>query len=349
MSVVQEMFSKKRILPLLLVVIMLAYWKYNQKNNHPMPLVTLSGATMGSIAYHIKYLDDEQRNYKSEIDSILVVFNQSLNHYDPNSELSRFNKDSTIIFNLPYFYPVLKRSKELYLATEGGFNPAVMPLVNAWGFGPEKGVVPDSVLIDSLLQIVDFGKVLYDTDKVWKIDKRVQLDFSAIAKGYAVDVVIEFLKSKNIHNAFVEIGGELRCAGKNDKDLDWKIGIIDPVSEIMNQSYIATVTLANKALATSANNFNYIEKDGKRYSHTLSPYTGYPATHSILSASVFSNNCMTADALATAFMATGIEKSKEILATMEGVDAFLVYSDENGSVNTFATEGIKPQVTLLEK
>ncbi len=337
MSVVKEMLSRKRVLPLLLILAMIAmyYWRQDAK------LVELHGQTFGTISYTIKYKDKQQRNFKNSIDSLLDVFNDAVSHYRPSSELSRFNRDSTVTFELPYMYPILTVSKHVYNATNGGFNPAVMPLVNAWGFGPDKSLEPDSLTIDSLRKFADFKLVDFNDHKAWKLDARVQLDFSAVAKGQGVDVVLAFLQSKGITDVFVEIGGEVNAKGSNAKGEPWRIALLDPISDAINQSYIAVVDLQDKAVATSANNFNYVIKEGVRYSHTLNPFTGYPTHNTILSASVFADNCMIADAYATAFMALGQEKAIEISMAQPEIEVYLVYSLANGKTATYTSEGLK--------
>ena len=345
MSVLKEMFSRKRMLPLLLIAIIYVVWTYRQEE----PLVAIEGQTFGIIAYHIKYKDDSQRDFKNEIDSLLNVYNDALSHYRPNSELSSFNRDSLVIFKSAFFLPVLQTSKEIFEVSNGSYNPAVMPLVNAWGFGPDDSMEPDSATIDSLLTITDFTKVHFNETQAWKLDKRIQLDFSAIAKGYGVDVVAQLLKDKGINDYFVEIGGEVACKGTNGKGKPWRIGIIDPASDLLNQSFYATVDITDKAVATSANNFNYVLRDGVKYTHTLDPKTGYPAHHSILSASVFAPDCMTADALATAFMAAGVEEAQHMLSQLEMADALLIYSDADGQVVSVVTDGIKNDINFIEK
>ncbi len=337
MSVVKEMLSRKRVLPFLLIVAMIVVYYWRQ----PVQLVELHGQTFGTISYTIKYKDKQQRDFKNSIDSLLNIFNDAVSHYRPNSELSRFNRDSALLFELPFMYPVLKASKQVYEATEGGFNPAVMPLVNAWGFGPGKTLTPDSVIIDSLRAFSNFNLVEFDTQRAWKLDNRVQLDFSAVAKGQGVDVVLNFLQSKGIKDVFVEIGGEVNARGTNAKNDPWRIAILDPASDVVNQSYIAVVDLQDMAVATSANNFNYVIKDGVRYTHTLNPKTGYPAHSSILSASVFADECITADAYATAFMVLGEEKAKEIAKSQSEIDIYLVYSLPDGSIETYLSDGLK--------
>ena len=345
MSVVKEMFSRKRLLPLLLMLTLVVYW-YVKK---PSPLINIEGVTFGTIAYHIKYKDSQKRDFKESIDSLLIVFNNSLSHYIPDSELSRLNRSGVRqSFESPFLFPVLQESKKIYEASNGAYNPAVMPLVNAWGFGPEEGVEPDSVLIDSLLAFTDFTLVEFNNQQVWKNDPRTQLDFSASAKGYGVDVIAHFLEAKEIKDYFVEIGGEVVCAGTNAKKKPWRIGIIDPASDLFNQSFIATVDISDMAVATSANNFNYRIIDGVKYSHTIDPNSGYPITRSILSASIFAQECITADALATACMVMGIEKAKKMINRMEGVEALLIFSDENGQPEYYITEGIKPLINFVD-
>jgi FAD:protein FMN transferase len=345
MSVVKEMFSRKRLLPLLLLAVILVLWFIRQ----PEPLVEVEGVTFGTIGYHIKYKDAAGRNFKSAIDSLLVVFNASLSHYIPDSELSRFNKSAAPQgYSSPFMLTVLEESKRIYELSDGAYNPAIMPLVNAWGFGPAEGIEPDSATIDSLLAFTDFNLVEFNNQQVSKKDPRVALDFSASAKGYAVDVVGHFLAAKGIEDYFVEIGGEVVCAGTNARNKPWHVGIVNPESDILNQSFMAMVDVSDLAIATSANNFNYRIIDGVRYSHTIDPATGYPAKRSILSASIFTKECMTADALATACMVMGVEKAVKMIEGMAGVEALFIYSDDNGDIATYLTKGIEPFVTFVE-
>ncbi|MEN8248262.1 MAG: FAD:protein FMN transferase [Bacteroidota bacterium] len=346
MSVVKEMFSRKRILPLLLGLVIVVFWFYKR----PAPMVEIEGITFGTIVYHIKYKDTQKRNFKNSVDSLLVVFNNALSHYIPDSELSRFNRGSSPQkYESPFILPVLEESKRIYDLSEGAYNPAVMPLVNVWGFGPAEGIQPDSLTIDSLLQFTDFNLVEYDLQEFRKNDSRVQLDFSASAKGYGIDVVAHFLKARGIENYFIEIGGEVICAGVNAQNRPWRIGILDPDSDFLNQSLFAEVDVENMAVATSANNFNYRIIDGIKYSHTIDPTTGYPTTRTILSASIFTKECITADALATACMVIGVEESKEMVDKMDGVEALLIYSDEKGGISTYVTDGISTKVTFNKK
>jgi FAD:protein FMN transferase len=301
--------------------------------------VEITGTTMGTIPYHIKYQNNEQINYKSEIDSILILFNKSLSTYIPDSEISQFNKGVVLKYDLPFFYPVLKRSKEIHEITGGAFDPTIAPLVNAWGFGPDDRRSPGKSEVDSLLKLVNFDSIYFDSSSVCKMKEGMMVDMSAIAKGYAVDVVADFLRSKGIENLLVEIGGEAFCKGNNEKGDIWSIGIDDPTGTVQQRPQ-AIVKLNNRAIATSGNYRNFYEVDGQRYAHTISPFTGYPVPNSLLSASVFADDCMTADAFATGFMVLGVEESIKILDSNKTLDAFFIYTDQNGNLLTYTSEGI---------
>ncbi|WKN45186.1 FAD:protein FMN transferase [Tunicatimonas pelagia] len=325
----------------LLASVAIVWWVRNQPEaaSQEATYLNVLGQTMGTT-YNIKYQDDQRRSFKPAIDSLLTVFNQSVNHYLPDSEITRFNQQDTLYFDLPYFYPVLKRSDEIVQATDSAFDPTVAPLVNAWGFGPEDQQLPDSATVDSLLQLVGFDKIMYTPEYVTKKITGASLNFSAIAKGAGVDVVGEYLNQQGVNNFMVEIGGEVLCQGVNDKGEPWKIGIDDP-NRAGNMS--AAVTLNNQAIATSGNYRNYYEVDGKRYAHTIDPKTGQQVTHSVLSVSVIADDCMTADGYATAFMVLGLEPAQKIIARDPSLEVLIIY-DDNGTTKTFQTDGLKDMV-----
>lgn len=335
----------RRLYPIFLILIVFIVWKYRESQKDSLQMVEITGTTMGTIGYSVKYFSDEGINYKLEIDSLLKVWNLSLSTYIPESEISRFNSgDSCFTYESKFFFPVLLASQQVFEQSNGAFDPTVGPLVNAWGFGPEKSMVPDSAVVDSLLQLVGFNKISFDESSVCKQASGVKLDFSAIAKGNAVDVVAEFLASRGINDLLVEIGGEIVCHGTKSNGEPWRTAIEDPTVEVYEREILAVANLYDKAVATSGNYRNYYVKDGKKYAHTIDPSTGYPVFHSLLSASVFANDCMTADAYATAFMVIGLEKAKEILADHPSLDAFLIYTLEDGSIETYVTTGIADNI-----
>ena len=203
----------------------------------------IKGKTMGTT-YSVTYQDAKKNNYKPEIDSILVAINQEVSTYIEDSDISLFNtseegKSQFHIYKNPHFYANLIASKVIYEKTEGNFDPTVMPLVNYWGFGyTEKRTINkvDEIKIKELLKTVGFDKVnLSQAEKLFRVIKenpKTQLDFSAIAKGYAVDVIGEFLQSKNIKNFLVEIGGETVCRGESPRGDVWALGINIPSKEV---------------------------------------------------------------------------------------------------------------------
>ena len=333
------MLHKSRIYPVILVLVVFVVWMFRQ-NSDKLEKVSFNGETMGTY-YNIIYLHPEGSNYKSTVDSLLVEWNKSLSTYISDSEISQFNRNESFIFKSPYFYPVLVKSKQVYEDTNGAFDPTVMPLVNAWGFGPEENEMPDSSRIKELKKLVGFNKILFDSKEVKKSMPGISLDFSAIAKGYGVDVVGELLESKGIENYLVDIGGEITVKGLNDRGTPWTTGIEDPSVEVFDRKIKAVIEVTDKGIATSGNYRNFYVKDGKKYAHTISPYTGYPVEHSMLSATVIANDCMTADAYATAFMVLGIERAVPIINDHPEMDAYFIFSDNEGTINTFMTDGFK--------
>jgi len=299
------------------------YTVWPESEEQPV-LTEFTGLTMGSISYSIKVVGLEV-DYSESIDSMLVAFNNVMSTYIPDSEISRFNKTSTLENPNPLFLNVLEASEMVYEETRGAFDPTIGPLINAWGFGSDKKVIePDSAIVDSLLLTVGFEKVSFSSARLSK-DDNVSLNLGAIAKGQAVDVVGEWLERQGSLNYMVEIGGEVRCRGKNLSGNPWRIAIQNPlISDSRTQ--IAIASLNDKSIATSGNYRNYYEKDGEIRAHIIDPMSGYTADHNLLSASVFHKDCMIADAYATAFMVMGLEASIELIESNPDLDGLLIYA-----------------------
>ena len=341
----------------LLVAIMLVYsWRNRDKTETTITettvsvagKMTLSGKTMGTT-YNVTYLDDESRDLQSSIDSLLVVFNQSLSTYIPDSELSRFNLGDTLDFDLPYLLPVLEASQKVYENTNGAFDPTVGPLVNIWGFGPGGPELKDSVDINNLLALVGFSKIEFDQKQLRKTVPGIYLDFSAIAKGYGSDVVAEFLKNKGVTDYLVEIGGELVAHGNNEKGELWKVGVNRPEESSNPTDLISIIALQDRGMATSGNYRNYYVRDSVKISHTINPATGYPVNHTLLSATVLAKDCMTADAYATGMMVMGKDKAIALDSALTEIEVFLVYDDGMGGFKTFASESLKPFLSFPQE
>ncbi|RAI94995.1 FAD:protein FMN transferase [Algoriphagus yeomjeoni] len=341
----------------LLVAIMLVYsWRNRDKTETELTettvavagKITLSGNTMGTT-YNVTYLDEESRDLQASIDSLLIVFNQSLSTYIPDSELSQFNLGDTLDFNLPYLLPVLEASQKVYENTNGAFDPTVGPLVNIWGFGPSGPELKDSVDIKNLLTTVGFSKIEFDQEQLRKKVPGIYLDFSAIAKGYGSDVVAEFLKNKGVSNYLVEIGGELVANGTNEKGELWKVGVNRPEESANASDLISIIALQDRGMATSGNYRNFYVRDSVKISHTINPATGYPVNHTLLSATVLAKDCMTADAYATAMMVMGVDRAIQLDSTLNQIEVFLIYDDGKGGFKTYASESLKPFLSFPQE
>jgi len=303
---------------------------------------SIHGQTQGTT-YNMTYQDKPGRDLQPKIDELLHEFDMSLSVYESNSIISKVNRNDNEVKLDNYFITVFRKSEEVFRSSNGAFDITVAPLVFAWGFGPGPRVNIDSAYIDSLMQFVGMEKISIVDNKVVKQNPGVQVDVNAIAQGYSVDVVAEFLENKGIENYLVEIGGELRVKGVNKKGELWRIGIDKPIDSNMvpGENLQAIMQLKNKSLATSGNYRKFYEKDGVKYAHSIDPKTGYPVMSRLLSATVMANDCITADAFATAFMVMGLEKSIVYIKNQQELDVYLVYSDENGNFKTFTTPGIK--------
>ena len=306
---------------------------------------TIDGFTQGTT-YHIIYERDgvfgkspEKMLY--EIESLFEDFDLSLSGYVPNSIISRVNNNEPEVVLDEYFKKVFIKSKEVYELTNGSFDITVGPLVNAWGFGPENQIQTDSTIIDSLLQYVGMNKIKLSGDKLIKDLDGIKLDVNAIAQGYSVDVVCEFLEKKGIQNYLVEIGGELRSKGTKLLNEPWRVGIDKPYENnlIPGQNLQVILKLEDCSLATSGNYRKFYEKDGIKYSHSINPKNGYPVMDTLLSATIIANDCMTADAYATACMVMGFSESIYFIEKMSGIEAYLIYSGENGEFKIWNTKG----------
>jgi len=328
-----------RLIPLFLIFGIIFFWQNNKSFKNE--LIHIEGTTMGNIGYNVKYIKTSPNGeiMKSEIDSLLILFNKALSTYIDSSEISIFNHNGLVRYKSDFFYQVLNKSKEVYNKTDGAFDPTVMPLVNAWGFGPSFHTTPDSLEISEIMNYVGFENIFFDSVSVCKLEEGVALDFSAIAKGYAVDLLVELLANKGIDNMFVEIGGEVAAKGRNlISDDFWIVGVENPTKSAFDREMMEAFRLDDLALATSGNYRNFREEDGKIIVHTINPKTGYPVIHNLLSASVFANTCMEADAFATAFMVMGLSKSIEILEGDPNLEGLLIYSDNEGNLATYQSE-----------
>ena len=286
-----------------------------------------SGMVFGTT-YSITYQYHE--NLKSDIEGVMQQVDNSLSPFNKSSVITAINNNTSTKAD-KYLTEVFTLAQTVNKETDGAFDITVAPLVNAWGFGFRSGTRPTDAQTDSLLAIVGQEKVTLKDGEIIKSDPRIMLDCSAIAKGFGVDKVAEFLAGKGIENFLVEIGGEISARGKNSRGTEWNIGVTKPVDDSLsiNQENQAVLQITDKAMATSGNYRNFYYEGGKKYAHTINPHTGKPAQSDILSATVIAQTCAVADAYATAFMVLGSEKAKEILKKHPELQAYLILSDNS--------------------
>lgn len=301
------------------------------------PLEGFGGATMGTT-YRVDYAPaaDAARAIRAGVDSLLEEIDRSMSTYDPDSVVSRLNASADTGAWHPvdvHFQTVFLRSREIASDTGGAFNPAVGPLVDAWGFGPEgAGELPASETIRELRALADLGTFEWrdSPPAVRKHAPEAALDFSAIAKGYGVDRIGEFLEERGVTAYFVEIGGEIRTRGMHPEGRPWRIGIERPVDGDGRNPLQAALSVTDAALATSGNYRNFTIQEGERVVHILDPATGRPAASPLLSVSVLAGDAMTADAYATAFMVMGVEPAATLIEARPGLDAYFISSGPDG-------------------
>lgn len=320
------MKNHKVNLLLFLLLFVATVWIVNRNRPSHAPYQRNSGFIFGTI-YNITYQYD--KDIQKDIEHVLRHFDGSLSMFNDTSIISRINRGEDIpVDNL--LKRVFLRSMQISQATDGAFDITCAPLVNAWGFGFKKGIFPDSAQVDSLLQFVGFRKIrLNRADKVEKADPRTMFDCSAIAKGYAVDVVADYLQSRGIKNFMVDIGGEVVVRGLNPHHNKWHIGINKPEEDSLSltSEMQSVLAVTDAGIATSGNYRNYYYRDGVRYAHTIDPRIGYPVQHSILSSTVMAKDCMTADAYATAFMVMGFEEARRFVESHDSINVCFIYLD----------------------
>jgi FAD:protein FMN transferase len=309
------------------------------------------GFVFGTV-YHITYSSDQ--DLQVGIEETLARFDSSLSTFNPTSTISRFNRFDLNKFDLsndPWMLNVVKRSLEITNQTGGAFDITVAPLVDLWGFGPGKADTPTQRKIDSIRAFVGSNLLNLSGNELQKADPRLRLDCAAVAKGYACDIVAMYLRRMGIRNYLVEIGGEMTLAGKNPKGEPWKVGINKPKddSTIINLDWEQRLSITNKGIATSGNYRNFYVKDGKKYAHTIDPATGYPIQHSLLSATIVANDCLTADALATACMVMGVDSAMTMVERMPEVEGLFLCDDGKGGYKTLFTSGMKKYILKNNK
>ena len=322
---------KKVLLLIMSLMVLASCGKQPQK-------VILQGLAQGSY-YAITYFDEQGRNFQQEIDSIFHAVDVSVNLWVDTSVISKVNRNEEVKLD-SIFVDNFRIAQEAARLSDGYFDPTISPIVAAWGFSFKHGDTITPQLIDSLKQLVDYRNVRIEDGKVVKVNPAMTLDFNAIAQGYTSDLIAAFLSSRGINNYLVDTGGEIMARGEKPNDQPWIVGIEKPADNWDSEQVVHTrIALRNKGLVTSGSTRKYVERNGKRYSHCIDPKTGYPVEHNVLSVTILAENSVWADALASICMVMGMEKSLPLIKSMNGVEAYYIYVNEQNALETFATEG----------
>ncbi len=312
-----------------------------------------SGPTMGTT-YHIKIISNSIRTgdinkINAGIDSVLNSINQQMSTYIFNSEISQLNAHESV---QPFpvsaeFVQVVKRALYWSQKTNGAFDATIVPLLYLWGFGPRQSTItvdnlPQSDDIAKCLVHVGYNKISVTENTIIKSDTAVKLDLNSIAKGYGVDAVFNYIESNGINSIMVEIGGEVRTKGKNKKNKPWVIAVEQPqLNGLGKKAVWGVVSLENKAMATSGDYRNYFSIDNVLFSHIIDPRSGYPTQAGIASATVIADNCMDADALATALLVLSVDEGMELIESLEGVEAGLILRSGADDYTILKSTGMK--------
>ncbi len=312
----------------------------------------INGQTMGTT-YSVKIVNRGESNYdrdelKNQIDSLLAEVNSQMSTYIPGSEISRFNDlKSTETFPVSReFAAVVKNALEISHLTDGAFDITVGPLIVLWGFKywnridqPEP---PGQNAVDSLLSRIGFGNITVKNNTLNKTDPVTTIDLNAIAKGFGVDVVADWIMANGLNHFMVEIGGEVRSAGENAQHKPWQIGIDTPnLNAVPGSAINEIISLSDRALATSGDYRNYFEYAGKLYSHVIDPRTGFPVETRVASATVTAPTCMKADALATSLMVLGVDSGLKLIESLPETEALLIIREGKNSFSTVMSTGMK--------
>ena len=279
------------------------------------------------------------------IDSILINLNQQMSTWINDSEISLFNQNRSVeLYKISdEFFYVLQQGNLINKKTDGAFDYTIFPLAELWGFGP--GIkndieIPNISDLEKVLQYVGINKVELDYPYIRKIHPKAQIDLNAIAKGYAVDILHNWLKKKGFSNIFVEIGGEIRCSGKNKDEKIWSVGIDMPNKfSIPGQEVFSIINLHNKAIATSGNYRNFRVNNGKNINHTINPASGYSVETDIVSVSVIAEDCLIADAWATALMVLTYAEGLKKVNNDESIEAMWVILKDKNIFENFSSAG----------
>ena len=278
--------------------------------------------------YSIVYFSKVDLQLKVKIDSIFNSIDMSMSTYNSNSLITKINNNKEVLLD-DHFKYVFNTSKKIYYETSGDFDPSIGPLVNSLDFGPQT----NNISTDSLMKLVGLDKFKIFQNKLQR-PLNSFLDFNAIAKGYSVDMISEFLTFNNITNFLVEVGGEIRSSGLNlADDRNWRVGLDTPTFDGLQNEIYKAFNLIDKSMATSGVYRKFkIDSLGNKYAHIIDPKTGYSSKTNILSITVIADNCIEADAYATALHLMTLDEINLFVQENDKISVFIIFKDENNKI-----------------
>lgn len=308
---------------------------------------TVDGFAQGST-YHIVYNDPQGRDLRNDIEELLEDFDNSLSVYNPSSLLTRLNGNDTSAVPDKWFTECLDISRGISDDTDGAFDVTLRPLIAAYRIGTDDTPhILSQREIDSIRAFTGYKKVRIENGRLVKDDPRLALDFNAIAQGYSSDLMGAMFDSLGIRDYMVEIGGEILCKGRNPQGKEWRVGIDRPVEGNMvpGEDLQTILELTDRGLVTSGNYRKFaFDENGNKVTHTIDPHTLKPAVHNLLSATIIAPTSAIADGYATACMVIGLEKSKQLLERHPEMEAYLVFSQPDGSMGVYTTPNIRKRI-----
>jgi|ETNmetMinimDraft_9_1059917.scaffolds.fasta_scaffold08415_2 thiamine biosynthesis lipoprotein len=321
----------------------------------PRDIINLTGHTMGTT-FSIKIIPAESfNNYQKlelGIDSVLEAVNQKMSIWDPNSEISKFNRNRSTdpIPVSAQLFEVVESAMSLSEKTDGAFDITVFELMGLWGFGPApKNGMPTDEEINKVLERTGWGQIKLLDNSIIKLNPKIKIDLNAIAKGYGVDQVFEYLRSLVYTDVFVEIGGEVRCSGKNQYNKSWSLGIEDPEhGASLDRDLAGVVVLDDRAMATSGNYQNFVDFGGEVLGHTINPKSGKPIITDVLSVTVLAESCMMSDSWATTLMTMDFKTGEKLVRSEKDLDVIWIIERSDASRRICSTKNIKVEDSIYE-
>lgn len=333
--------EKKKFIIILVFLFLLVGCSSNKTNNVKLE----TGYKLGTVV-KIKIYDQEAKKLIKESFELLDEVENKMSSHIAESEINKINRQAgqQVVKVSADTYYVLKKALKYARLSQGVFDPTVGPLVRLWRIGTKEEQIPQEKELKKRLKLVDYSELkLKSEGRVFLTKEGMKLDVGGIAKGYAADKIIDYLKEKDVQSAYIDIGGNVSVLGSKPDNDFWQVGIQDPKKD--RGKVLAAIGVKDKTIVTSGNYERYFMKNGKRYHHLLNPNTGYPARKDIISATVVTNNSLQADALSTAVYILGSKEGLSLINKLDDVEALLVTRNNR----IYLTSGLKGQVEILAK